>query len=162
MRKVKKVLRALIIGALIMNISVFNVYADGLDDLGKVVDGSVLTNQSTSKDVQPALTRGNYLNQGTAQITNLGGGKVNAYGATLCHVTCDRITLSITLQRYSGGYWNNVETYEYSANNSSSLARSVNVSVAKGYYYRVKGLSTAKKGSTVESHMPITDGIWIG
>lgn len=156
-----KIIKIMIICVLALNLSVFNVYADGLDDLGKVIDGSKLTSQETSQNVKNSVMRGNILNQGIAQITNQGSGKVNVYGATTCHVTCDRVTLDLTLQRYSGGYWNNVKTFEYSANNVATLSKSNNVTVTKGYYYRVKGLSTAKKGSTIESQAPVTDGIWV-
>lgn len=160
-RRWKKIFRCIIVCCLALNISVFTVYADGIDELGKIVDGSVLTNQSSSEKMEPSILRGNYLNQGIAKITDSGNGNVNVYGSTTCHVTCDRVTLDLTLQRYSGGYWYNVKTYESSANNVHSLTKSYNTSVTKGYYYRIKALCTAKKGSTVESQTPTTDGIWI-
>lgn len=157
----KKIIKTFILCVLVLNVSIFNVYADELDDLGKVVDGSVLTIQKCSENIQSTVLRGNILNQGIAKITDLGGGKVNVYGSTTCFVTCDKVTLELTLQRYSGGYWNNVQIFEHSANSTATLTKSHNVNVSKGYYYRVKGLCVAKKGSTTESKLPTTDGIWI-
>lgn len=138
------------------------VYADGLDDLGKTVDGSKLTNEIESEVVFNALVRGNILNQGVARISNNGNGTVNIYGAVLGSVKCDQLILDLTLQRYSGGSWYNVEFYEDVAYNTTSLSKSYNVSVAGGYYYRVKAACVAKKGGTVESQVPVSNGIWIG
>ena len=60
-----------------------SVYADGLDDLGKIVDGSKLTNEEVSEVIIDTLVRGNILNQGVARISNNGNGSVNIYGAVL-------------------------------------------------------------------------------
>lgn len=139
-----------------------SVYADGLDDLGKIVDGSMLTNDEVSEVIIDTLVRGNILNQGAARISNNGNGTVNIYGAVLGSVKCDQLILDLTLQRYSGGSWYNVEFYEDVAYNTTSFSRSYNVSVTGGYYYRVKAACVAKKGSTVESQVPVSNGIWIG
>lgn len=122
-----------------------SVYADGFDDLGKIVDGSELTNENVSEVIFNALARGNILNQGVARISNNGNGSVNIYGAVLGSVKCDRLILDLTLQRYSGGSWYNVKFYEDVAYNTTSLSKSYNVSVAGGYYYRVKAACVAKK-----------------
>lgn len=84
------------------------------------------------------------------------------YGSATCFVTCDKVTVKLTLQRYSGGAWYNVDMYDDVAYNTATFTRSYNVSVAKGYYYRVKGACIAQKGSTTETKLPTTDGIWIG
>ncbi len=160
--KIKKGILSLVISLSMIFGSAIIAEADTIDDLGKVVDGSELTNQKVSEVIENTLTRGNILNQGVARISDNENGSVNIYGAVLGSVTCDTLTLKLTLQRYSNGYWYNVNTYSDSANNTSSMSRSYNVSVAGGYYYRVKAACVAKKGSTVESKTPTTDGIWIG
>ncbi|WP_302419712.1 DUF6147 family protein [Blautia marasmi] len=132
------------------------------NDLGKIVDGSELTNKQFSESIDRSVMRGNILNQGLAKITNNGDGTVNIYGAILGSVTCDKMTLKLTIQQYKNGGWYNYGTYSDVGYNTSSFSRSYNVSVASGYYYRVKGACVAQKGSTTESKAPVTDGIWIG
>lgn len=160
-KHLKKILGMFLALSIIMSFNATTVMAEGFNDLGKVVDGSELTNKNMSEDIQDTLTKGNILGQGVARISNLGNSTVNVYGSTIAYVTCDKLMMKLTLQRYSGGSWNNVQTFESSAYNDSTLTRSYNVSVAGGYYYRVKGACQAKKGSTTESKTPTTDGIWI-
>lgn len=129
--------------------------------LGEVVDGSLLTDDPFSESILDNPVRGNILNQGATRITDKGNGVVNVYGAVFGSVVCDKLMLDMTLQRLQGGYWANVRDFSDVAYNQGSLAKSYNVSVAKGYYYRVKAACVAQKGSTVETKMPMTDGIWI-
>lgn len=158
---IKKTLGLLLAITVLVSLSSTAIMAEGLDELGKVVDGSELTDKDVAEDIQNTLTRGNILGQGVARISDLGNSTVNIYGSALAYVTCDKIMMKLTLQRYSGGTWNNVKTYESTAYNDSTLTRSYNVSVAGGYYYRVKGACQAQKGGTTESKTPTTDGIWI-
>lgn len=163
--KRKKFIKSLITAVLAFTIIFslpLSVSAESLEDLGKVIDGSELTDKMFSEAIDYAKVRGNILNQGLAKITNNGNGTVNIYGAVLGSVTCDKLTLKLTLQQYKNGGWYNYGTYSDEAYNTSSMSRSYDVSVASGYYYRVKGACVAKKGSTTESRAPITDGIWIG
>lgn len=76
-------------------------------------------------------------------------------------VVCDKLLLKMRLQRYANGYWEDVKTFTDTKYNDSLLAKSYNVSVTKGYYYRVKAACIAYKGSTTESKTPMTNGIWI-
>ena len=105
--------------------------------------------------------RGNILNRGFAKITNNGDGSVNVYGAVLPAVKCDTLTLKMTIQRLENGSWANVKTYSDVVSNTTYLSKSYNYNVKGGYYYRLKAACVAVKGSTSESLMPITDGLWI-
>nr|WP_288978711.1 DUF6147 family protein [uncultured Blautia sp.] len=138
------------------------VNAEARENLGKIVDGSELTDKMYSEAVDASVVRGNILNQGLAKITNNGNGTVNIYGAVLGSVTCDKMTLKLTIQQYRNGGWYNYDSYSDVAYNTSFMSRSYNVGVAAGYYYRVKAACVAQKGSTTESKAPVTDGIWIG
>lgn len=157
----RKFIGKLLAVTLLVTLCTSSVMAEGLDDLGKIVDGSKLTNQDYAEDTQTPLTRGNLLNQGSARISNLGGGVVNAYGVAFCSVTCDKVVVKTTVQRYSGGSWYNVQTFEDTAYNTPTLAKSHNLSVSRGYYYRVKAACMAQKSGTSESAVAITDGIWV-
>ena len=143
-----------------LTISSISASADGLEDLGKEVDGSILTNEESAEAIWQNVARGSLLNQGIAQISDIGNRTVNIYGATLAHVTCNTLIIKLTLQQYDGG-WINYGTYGDTATNASSMSRSYNVKVAGGHYYRVKAACVAKKNGSSESQGPITNGIWI-
>lgn len=158
---IKKIAQTLI--ALVLMLSMTStIYAEtDIYEIGDVVDGSLLTNDSESEVsiINPA--RGNILNQGTTRLTNKGNGVVNVYGAVFGSVVCDKLILDMTLQRLQNGIWVDVQYFSDTAYNQALLTNSYNTSVTKGYYYRVKAACVAQKGSTSESKMPITDGLWI-
>lgn len=131
------------------------------ENLGDVIDGSILTNDDFSEKVSENRARGNILDRGFARLSNNGNGSVNSYGAVMAAVVCDRLELRMTLQRLQGGTWTTVKTFSDTAYNSSLLTKSYNTNVAGGYYYRLKIACVAFDGGTSESQMPITDGIWI-
>ncbi len=125
------------------------------------VDGSRLTMDLVAESTVENLEKGNILNKGVASIGNNGNGSVNVSGTVFGSVVCDKLLLKMTLQRYFNGYWYDVKSFSNTAYNTSYLTKSYNVSVTKGYYYRVKAACFATKGSTSESKSPVTNGIWI-
>lgn len=159
-RKFKKTIVAMLVLSVFLTVSSISVSADGLEDLGKEVDGSILTNEESAEAIWQNVARGSLLDQGIAKITNIGNRTVNIYGATLAYKTCDKLIVKLTLQQYDGG-WVNYGTYGDTATNAASMSRSYNVKVAGGYYYRVKAACVAQKSGNSESQVPITNGIWI-
>lgn len=141
----------------VMNVTVFA----STNDLNRMVDGSIVINENCSEISWNAEVRGNILNQGTAKITNNGNGSVNVYGAVYGSVTCDKLILKMTLQRYSNGSWYNIRTFSDTAYNTALLTKSYNVQVTRGYHYRVKAACVAQDGSITESKDPITNGILV-
>lgn len=159
-KKLKKSIVTMLALSLFLTLSTISASAAGLEDLGKEVDGSILTNEESAEDVWQNVARGNILNQGVAKISDIGNRTVNIYGATLAHQTCNKLVVKLTLQQYDGG-WINYGTYGDTATNAASMSRSYNVKVAGGHYYRVKVACIAQKGGTSESQVPVTNGIWI-
>lgn len=124
-------------------------------------DGSLLLNSSVSEvstDIQP---KGNILDQATIRLSDNGNGSVNVYGTVFGSVTCDKIILKMTVQRYSNGNWYNVRTYSDTAYNTSYFTKSYNLQVTRGYHYRMKAACVGYKNGVTESKTPITDGIYI-
>lgn len=160
MKKCKKMMSLLCGLMLICCVSV-NANAANFEKANDVVDGSALVSSEYSTVTLENVARGNILNKGTASIGNNGNGEVNVYGAVFGSVVCDKLVLKMTLQRYSNGYWQDVKSFSDTKYDSSLLTKSYNVSVTKGYYYRVKAACVAYKGGTSESKSPVTDGIWI-
>ncbi len=158
----KKIIELGLTICLIMGMCITIYASEYPDNLGEVVDGSVLTDEDSSEGIFYNPARGNILNRGVAQIANNGNGSVNAYGAVMAAVQCDTLRLEINVQRLEGSSWVNVKHYSTSASNTSLLTKSYNCTVTKGYYYRVMAGCIATKGGTTETQMPVTNGIWIG
>ena len=88
-RKLKKSIVAMLVLSVFLTVSSISVSADGLEDLGKEVDGSILTNEESAEAIWQNVARGSLLDQGIAKITNIGNRSVNIYGASLAYKTCD-------------------------------------------------------------------------
>ena len=58
--------------SLFLAISSISASASDLEDLGKKVDGSILTNEESAEDIWQNVARGSLLDQGIAKITNIG------------------------------------------------------------------------------------------
>ena len=104
---------------------------------------------------------GQYLSYGSSGIANLGAGRVNFYGDTVCYRESDVVVVALTLQRLVNGYWRSYSTITGTAYNTFTTSTGTTITVPKGYYYRVKGVHTAQKGSTVDSTTTYTDGVYI-
>lgn len=153
------------------------VYAEEFDvhdygQTGNEIDGSILTEdaEASTEEVfeyiidsgdDGIMLLGTYLGKGTLIISNAGNGKVALYGQTMAMAICDKVELAIYLEQYKNGGWASYKHWSYSASNVSVLTKTLNVSVASGYYYRIKGYHGITKGSTKESCMTVTDGIKI-
>lgn len=159
-RIIKKCIGIVLSMCIIWSMCITTYASEYPNNLG-VVDGSVLTNENSSESIFYNPSRGNILNRGVAKISNNGNGSVNAYGAVMPAVKCDKLRLEMTIQRLVGGSWANVKSFSDVAYNASLLSKSYNYSVTGGYYYRLKVACIATKGGTTETQMPITDGIWI-
>lgn len=153
----KKLICSIIAVILVCSINL-NVYASSEE---KRVDGSVLTNEMFSEVTYESLQKGNILNRVIGRITNNGNGSVNIYGSVYGSSICDKLTLDMTLQRLVNGSWINVGSFSNTEKNNSYMIKSYNISVTKGYYYRLKLVGVATKGSTTESQTGITDGLLI-
>ena len=159
MKKLQKIILLLVVFLLCGLSSV----AKGADEqLGLVVDGSLLTDrQEVSTDTR-SNARGTYLSYGSATLSNLGNHVVNMWGSTTCYKTSDQVKVTLSLQRLVNGSWTTIKTLNTKiAYNTNYVSKSQDVTVTGGYYYRIKGTHTAVKGKTVETTSSSTDGLWI-
>lgn len=119
------------------------------------------TEADFSEDTSYNLLRGNNLSFGTTQIKKLASNKVNVYGLTQGHRFCDTMYLSLYLERKVNGVYSTYKSWDFTANNDTSLVQSINVIVPSGYYYRVRGYHAAKEGGVKESTTTLTNGILV-
>lgn len=130
--------------------------------IGEMVDGSVLTDNIKAEYGDDSRARGTYLASGTGSIENLGGRQVRISGSTNCYRFSDEVRVTLVLQRLEGNSWVYVNSVgPVSAYSTYAVSTKGTFSVAGGYYYRVYGSHTAKKGSTSETCTSYSDGIWV-
>lgn len=135
-------------------ISAYPVWAS--DDSG-ITDEE--TTEDHAEDISYSLLRGNNLNYGTTEITEISSDEVNLYGLTQCHRTCSKVYLDMSLERKVNGVYSTYKSWEFEKSNASNLSKSINVLVPSGYYYRVRGYHAAVNGGTKESTTTLTKGI---
>jgi hypothetical protein len=141
------------------------------DDLGKIVDGSLLTEDEESTgyvdedsiiyvgdegDDDGISLYGTYLLDGRSAIANAGNGKITATGVTTAHKST-KLKMTVVVQRYSGTTWDYITSWTATKSSGTYLSSSKTLSVTKGYYYRVRCSHSAGG----ESGYSYTDGIKI-
>lgn len=119
------------------------------------------TTEDFAEDTNSILTRSNHLGLGKMRISKLASNKINIYGLTQCHHTCDKVYLEIYLEQKVNGSYGTYKYWEFDASNVSNLDKSINVIVPSGHYYRVRGYHAAKEGTTKESTETLTDGVLV-
>ena len=132
------------------------------NQLGSIVDGSILTEKTEVSGDTHSGARGTYLSYGSATLSNQGNHTLNVSGYTSCYKTCDQVKVTLHLQKLVSGTWTTVKTLDTkTAYNTSYVSNSQNVTVTGGYYYRISGTHAAVKGKTTESTYSSTDGMWV-
>ena len=107
----KKIISILLIMTVIFATSITTFASGYSENLGEIIDGSLLTDEASSEKILESRTRGNFLDGGMARLSDNGNGSVNCYGAVMGAVVCDRMELRMTLQRLQGGTWNTVKIF---------------------------------------------------
>lgn len=162
MRKISKWKKIMKVGVLVgmlttMTVSSTDIYASNI--LDEITDTE--TTEDFAEDTSYSLLRGSNLNMGSLKITKLSSHKINIYGLTQCHHECEKVWLGIYLEQKNDGSYSTYKDWDYTALNTTSLSKSLNVLVPTGHYYRVRGYHAAKDGSK-ESTETLTSGIWVG
>lgn len=119
------------------------------------------TSADYAEDTSYSLLRGNHLNLGTVKVQKISSNEIGIYGVTQCHHACDKVYLSLYLERKVNGSYGTYKYWEFTADDATSLSRGLNVAVPSGTYYRVRGYHAAKDGTIKESTSTLTQGILI-
>ena len=119
------------------------------------------TTADYAEDTSYSLLRGNHLNLGTVKVQKISSNEIGIYGVTQCHHACDKVYLSLYLERKVNGSYGTYKYWEFTADDATSLSRGLNVAVPSGTYYRVRGYHAAKDGTIKESTSTLTQGILI-
>lgn len=120
-------------------------------------DGTVLIMDTESEGVAELFTKGVYLRSGSCKITKVGSGKINASGTTIAQKQVATVKVSVIIERYTGSSWVHVTSFAATASNDVMVNTSKNLTVAKGYYYRVRAIHSANSDGSSSA----TGGIMI-
>lgn len=119
------------------------------------------TTEDFAEDTSYSVLRGTNLNMGNVKIQKVNSGELAIYGLTQCHKKCSKVYLSLYLERKVNGSYGTYKYWEFTANNATSLSRTIDVIVPSGTYYRVRGYHAASNGGLKESTSTLTSGIMI-
>ena len=133
--KVKKILSVVVLLTALISMCVVSVAATDFDD-----DQNLETDLDYSE--------------------KMASNKVAVSGITQCHHACDKVYLTLTLERKVNGTYTEYKTWTYTESNVTHINKGFNVIVPSGYYYRVRGYHAAKDGSK-ESVNTVTKGVLV-
>lgn len=168
-KKWKQILAAGMTAGLLMLGGSQSVFAqsDSLIDaiLDEKADANEITAEETTEDFAEdtsySMLRGTNLNLGSVKIQRTGSNEIGIYGLTQCHKKCSKVYLSLFLERKVNGSYGTYKILEYTANNVTSLSKSLKIAVPSGTYYRVRGYHAASNGGLKESTSTLTSGIMV-
>lgn len=143
-------------GILAFVMSVAPVMAEPVSILDEVTE----TDADYAEDTSYSILKGNHLNFGTTKIAKLSSSKVAIYGLTQGHHVCDRVDLNLYLERKIDGSYATYKYWNFTAKDTSSLSKTIEVIVPSGTYYRVRGYHACEDGSR-ESTSTLTSGVLI-
>lgn len=109
-----------------------------------IIDGSVLlddVDESVGEIVK--LIRGAYLQTGSSSIAEIGSGKIQVGGTTIAQRVVPTIKIGVMVERMAGSNWVSYTSWSATGNNDFALDSYKELTVPRGYYYRVRCIHTA-------------------
>lgn len=159
----KRIRGLILVSVLVTCFSFGVVRAAATDDLlGKVVDGSVLTDDKEAVSIVYPWARGTYLSNGSGYLGIISANEVQMSGNTTAYQNVDEIKVTLYLQKTKtdGSGWLHVSTLgPKTAKNTNFVSNSNTYSVTRGYYYRVYGAHAIIEGSKSESLTSYSKGL---
>lgn len=146
-----------------------SVLADSSDNLMDTIlseetDNEITDEETTedfAEDTNYSLLRSTNLSLGTVKIQRVASNEIAIYGLTQCHKVCSKTYLYLYLERKVNGSYGTYKYWEFTANNTSNLQRTLDVAVPSGTYYRVRGYHATSNGGLKESTSTLTSGIMV-
>ena len=164
MSKRKKLLGLLMAVGLSVGMSVTPVMAETTSILDEITEEKFTDEETTedfAEDTSYSVLRGTNLNFGNVKIQKVNSGELAIYGVTQCHRKCAKVYLSLFLERKVNGSYSTYKIWDFTAHNTTSLGKTIDVIVPSCTYYRVRGYHAASNGGLKESTSTLTSGIMI-
>lgn len=153
----KKKLTMILLALVLCTTSLFTVdmKANAKEIEEEVAYESLLTEDALIGNMQ-SQTWGVYLSSGTSIINDAGGGKIGAGGSTTAAKKC-KVSVNVVVERKVGTSWVRVTSWTATNTNALVVSTGKTISVASGYYYRVRcNHAAASDGSS-----SFTDALWM-
>lgn len=126
---------------LAMMICVSGLFCQGLEtkaeDSGEEMDFSYLMTEDALVGYAQVQTWGVYLASGRSVINKISSTKIGAGGTTEATRKC-KVTVVPIVERLKNGVWEYVTSWTVTETNDYSAMASRSITVATGYYYRVR------------------------
>lgn len=155
----KRRILSMVLAMIICVIGVFDlsviVKAEGVSedvDISYILTEDALVGYSTNQ------TWGAYYSDGYSVINKISSTKVGAGGVTNASVKCTVTVTAILERKNSAGSWERVTSWTQTNKNAYSAIVSKSVTVASGYYYRVRCYHYA----STDSSSSYTSALWVG
>lgn len=116
-----------------------NVYAE---ETAQNVELSEIWDENALIGYGQSQTWGVYLSQGISIINDAGGGKIGCGGITNAAKRC-KVSVNAIVEKKVNGSWTRVTSWSATDTNALTVSISKTLSVASGYYYRVRSNHTA-------------------
>lgn len=155
----KKILGIGLAAGLSVGMSIMPVYADTTSILDEITDEE--TTEDWAEDTSTILARSSNLNFGNAKILKVASNEIVISGLTQCHKQCSKVYLSLYLERKVNGSYGTYKYWNFTANNVTSLSKTIDIAVPSGTYYRVRGYHAASNAGVKESTSTLTSGIMV-
>ena len=156
----KKLLSVTLSVFLLLGCFHLNVFAE--EAIYPKVSHAYTTTEDFASDEWSVAQRGAYLGSGVSSIARADSTHINISGSTNAMQTCDKVRLTLYVEQsesYATGY-STYKTYTFSADNVYQLAKAVsNITVERGYYYRVFAVHSVTEGSVTETTDSVTNPI---
>lgn len=120
----------------ITGICSFNIEASA-EEIGEEVAYESLLTEDALIGQAVSLTRGVYLVEGSSVINDAGSGKIGAGGGTTAASKCT-VSVTVIVERKVDGSWVRVTSWLATNTNALYVVTGKTISVASGYYYRVR------------------------
>lgn len=152
----KRCLSLVCVMALLLSFSGISVYAS---EEKVMVDGSYLTHDDEVVGEAVLVTRGDDLQAGTSKVSKASSTAINAGGTTTAAHTVNKVGVAVVVERLKKGSssWTYYKSWQVEKTNASIASSSKKLTVAGGYYYRVR--STHWANTDVSSS--ITNGLYM-
>ena len=153
----KKKLTMILLALVLCTTSLFtvNMKASAQETGEEIAYESLLTEDALIGNMQ-SQTWGVYLSSGTSIINDAGGGKIGAGGNTTAAIKC-KVSVNVVVERKVGSSWVRVTSWTATNTNALFVTTGKTISVASGYYYRVRcNHAAASDGSS-----SCTSSLWM-
>lgn len=156
-KQMKKKLTVILLALVLFSTSLFAVdmKTNAKETEEDVTYESLLTEDALIGYMQ-SQTWGIYLVDGTSVINDAGGGKIGAGGLTTAAKKCT-VSVNAIVERKVGSSWVRVTSWTVTNTNALIATASKTISVASGYYYRVR----CNHYASTDASSSCTSSLWM-